>query len=171
MFIPLSPDELQTWLEWAGGKLLALPVTRLKPCNARSLWPDYVRELDDSEPAPQDPKPLTFPAPLNHEIPFMDEILLLPNLCSDPYKRRLLHARSIVNPITHRCLFHWTHIAKLLQTDRRTVKRWHIAALKEVCERINGDGDRYQKMCRIRLFFITEILKLPDSGVDIRPVS
>lgn len=143
----LTPQELQIWLEWAGARLWAMPIGRIKPAEPRALWPDYSLEsfqvLDFRKAAP--PKAA---APSSREIPIIDEILLLPNVCAREETRRVIHARLLVHPINGRYRHNWTEVAKLVKSDRRIVKIWYKRGLEEIIQKANPE-----KVCLIAAFF------------------
>lgn len=127
---------MQEWLEWAGSKLLAMPIRTPGPELPRAFWPAIVADEISAEGAGFR---LRIGAPTNDEIPLMDRILLLPNLCADPFKRKVIHARSLVSPRNGRHLVRWTKIAFALHTDARTVRRWYWRGLREIGERVETD--------------------------------
>lgn len=147
----LEPDELRIWLEWAGGKLLTLHVGRIKPRESGCLWPDTKSDPDDGSDSylrEQSITPLRLPPPAAYEIPYVDAILLLPNLSDRISTRRVLHSRSLISPITGRCIFPWTKIARLVNSDRRTVRKWWVDGLREVARKVDDE-----KVFRFRTFF------------------
>jgi len=132
-----SPDEVKTFLEWAGQRILSLPVHGLYPQTYRSFWPDY----------PQDPNTaygysnvkLRPPPPSKDEIPFVDEILDLILLVPIERQRRILNARSLINPTTGRYIFPWSKISFLLHSDPRTIKNLHKKGLEFIAGRLSED--------------------------------
>src|SRR5579864_2946310 len=142
----LTPAELQTWLEWAGARLIALPVGRIKPSEPRVIWPEYSQERFEILDF-RGYEPLRANAPSKDEIPIMDEILTLPALWSDSLKRRVLHSRALVHPLNGPNLYSWAKVAQLVGRDPKTVKAWHTAGLAEVCRKAPQD-----KICRIQAF-------------------
>lgn len=85
------------------------------------------------------------PPPPADEITIVDEILILPNVCSNIQIRKVLHIRSLIRPLNGSYLYNWTRVAKLLHVDRGTVKRWHRKGLNEVVEK----ADR-RKICYVK---------------------
>ena len=126
----LTPSEVQTWLEWAGERLLALPVNGTKPSSYRSFWPDY----------PDDPntaygytgEKFRIPAPPPDQIRLVDDILALIILEPSKHKRRVLQARSMISPLNGRHLYSWGRISKLLCTSRYIVTAWHNQGLSHI---------------------------------------
>jgi hypothetical protein len=135
--IRVAPDLVCNWLEWAGTRLLASPSTKIKPAGPKVIWPDYALDvyqvLDFRKGLA-----MRAPAPSASEIPVMEEILLLPNLCSEVRTRRVLHARCLLNPITLRHINSWQKIARDLHLDPTTARYKHKSGLVEVAEKINN---------------------------------
>jgi hypothetical protein len=123
--MPANP-EIQWWLEWAGGKLMAHPARMLRPASYRAYWPDYRCEINEPEP-----KPVIKP-PSHLEVALMDEILLLPILCDDVVARRVIQFRTLISPRTGKIIMGWTRIATDLHSDRRQVKRWWEKGIEEI---------------------------------------
>jgi len=144
--VTVAPEELQLWLEWAGGKLISLPVRHLKPSSSGSLWPDYVK---DSDELPKDFAPLMLPAPTRDEIPMMDLILSFPSLATDVWQRKILQCRSLRHPLNGKYFSKWSKIALLLHTDAAHVKRLHKKGLIEVSKKVGADDVR-----KVRGFFV-----------------
>lgn len=130
----VSPSEIDTWLCWAGKRLLSMPSSKVKPQEYRSYWPDVVQELNKFEKLNHGDRPLRASAPTKEDIPIVDTILTLPNRCSDVKVRRVLHARSLIHPINDRHIYGWSKLARLLHVDRRTVKHWHNSGLEEIAD-------------------------------------
>jgi hypothetical protein len=145
--ICVTPDLINDWLEWAGSRLLAAPSNKIKPSGPKVIWPDYAQErfqiLDFRKGLN-----LRAPPPGAKEIPVMEEILLLPNLCSEVRVRRVLHARCLVNPLTYRNINSWTKIAILIHVSRETARLLHHKGLEEVSQKID-----YSIVCRVSAFF------------------
>jgi hypothetical protein len=143
----VAPDLISNWLEWAGTRLLASPSTKIKPAGPKVIWPDYALDvyqvLDFRKGLA-----MRAPAPSASEIPVMEEILLLPNLCSEVRTRRVLHARCLLNPITYRNINSWSKIALLVHSNRETVRLLHQKGLEEVSRKV-----AYPTVCRISAFF------------------
>ncbi len=127
-----------TWrLEEAGAALLALPQTgwstRLRTSNL-----EVVRAAMDSYGWGE--KPVRPPIPSASDITRMDEamgwIQLIP---LDRYVlRRIVGARSLVNPLTDRHLFPWRRLAAALGADHKAVQRWHAEGIALIVAALNG---------------------------------
>lgn len=146
----LGPDRLKVWLEWAGARLMAMPGGKIKPAAERVAWPEFsqdVWEVIDFRGS----MPLRAAAPSAHEIPMVDLILTLPNVCEWDKTRRILHVRSLIHPINNRYLYQWTRIGELLQLDRKTVRAIHARGLREAASKANPEI-----VCRITAFFNEE---------------
>jgi hypothetical protein len=125
-----SPEELRTWLEWAGSKLLAMQISSPKPKGPHTSWPSFAQEAalaygytgERLRPA----------LPRSQEIELMDKILLFPNLVTDITSRRIINSRSLVTPVSNRYLYSWSKLAFMLHMDRRRVIRLHFTGLCEI---------------------------------------
>jgi hypothetical protein len=126
---PAVPDIDATWvisrLEEAGRTLMCLPNTGPSP-RLRSSSLEVLRAACELEEASLG-KRLRLPIPSAARIGAMDEALgwlgLIPN---DRYVlRRIVGARSLVDPRTDRHLFSWRRLGGLLSADHRAVQRWH----------------------------------------------
>ena len=123
-----SPAEVITRLEEAGSTLLALPnsgySTRLKASRL-----DFIREagevygLDRGRIRPASPSAV--------QITRMDEafgwVSAIPQ--SRYVLRRIVGARSLVNPVTARHLFSWRRLATVMGADHKAVQRWHAEGI------------------------------------------
>lgn len=142
----LTPKGLQTILEWAGLRLEAISVGKIKPSEPGIIWPEYsqdkfqVLEFRGSNPSRSS-------GPSSAEIPIMDEILLLPNLCSDPLSRRIIHRRLLIHPISGRYKFRWDEVAQDLEIKISSAKFKHKRGLEEVIKRADK-----KNVCRLAAF-------------------
>lgn len=149
----LDPATLQTWLEWAGARLIAMPGPRTGPKEPKGFWPaEFSQELFQVLEFRKIP-PIRAGAPSSTEIPIMEEILLLPNICTLISTRRILHARALIHPIRGTHLFSWEAIAKKISKEEKpmksyTVKYAHKKGLIEVCKRADPSN-----VCHILQFF------------------
>ena len=112
--------EVQSWLEWAGERLLTLQVSGTKPQSYRSFWPDY----------PDDPFTAfgytdeiikTIP-PSAEGVSLADKISDLILLISASDVRRIVQLRSLISPTRNNHIYSWSLIAKKLHSERRLVK-------------------------------------------------
>ncbi len=110
-------------LEEAGATLLALPKTGHSTA-ARGFWPDMLRDAFIDRPGAGPMKP---PVPASDRIDRMDEALAWLRLIpADRFVlRRIVGARSLVNPLTERHLFPWRRIGRMVGADHRAVQGWH----------------------------------------------
>jgi hypothetical protein len=133
--------ELQTWLEWAGQRLIAMPGSRVGPKDSGIAWPDYA----------QDPYEvlqfrvgiaLRIAAPAANEIGLMEEILLLPGLIGtneDKFScklRWIVRRRTLLHPITNRRLWPWSRLAKEYKSSQYNVRLWYGSGLSQICRRL-----------------------------------
>ena len=124
-------------LEEAGRTLLALPSsgfsTRLRTVNL-----EIVRNAVDDAGWTQDrARPMV---PKAGQISRMDVALtwvaLIP---ADRYVlRRVVGARSLVNPMTDRHLFPWRRLGSTLGADHKAVQRWHAQGIDMIVAALNA---------------------------------
>lgn len=143
----ITPDLVSDWLEWAGARLLASPSNKVKPAGPKVIWPDYSQDLFQVLDF-RLVNVLRAPAPGAGEIPIMEEILLLPNLCTEVKTRRVLHARCLVNPLSYRNIHSWSKIAMMIHSNRETARQLHEKGLVEVSRKVAPET-----VCRISAFF------------------
>lgn len=147
----LTPETLKFWLEWASARLLAIPSSRIKPQDSSVIWPEYSQdrfEILDFRANIM----LRALAPSSAEIPLMDEILLLPNLCFSEKRRRAIRLRSLVNPVNNHHLFSWARLAERLSSDPKSVKRLYLRGIEEVSRKVPRD-----QVCRISTVLYEDI--------------
>lgn len=147
----LSPDILREWLEWAGGKLIAMSGARSGPTGYKTCWPDYDQDKFEVLQFRRG-DPIRVSPPTSAEITLTEEILRLPNLCSDKTRRRILHARALTHPVSGRNLTSWRRLAEILGRSEQTVKSLHTKALEEVVRRVPS-ATVYQIQIKYDLMF------------------
>ena len=125
---PVTAEYVVARLEEAGSTLLALPNGGYSP-RLRTSVLEIVRTAQESygwsegriRPA----------VPSSAMISRMDEALgwitLIP--AANYVLRRIVHARSLVDPITDRYLFPWRRLASAIGADHKAVQRWHAQAI------------------------------------------
>jgi len=133
----LNAETLQTWLEWAGARLIAMPEPRIKPAEPRVIWPDYHQDQAEITSF-RGRLSIRAGAPAKHEVRMVDKVLLLPNVIEQPMMRRVVHVRSLVHPINYRHLYSWKRISVLLHTSPYIVKSWHGKGLQEIIRRTDS---------------------------------
>lgn len=146
----VAPTELQTWLEWASARLLAMPGRKIKPSEPHVVWPEYAQDTREIIEFRVGIK-LRALAPSADEIPIMDEILLLPNLCEKDLRRRAIRLRSLVNPLNNRHLYPWVEIAERLSVRQYSLKREYAWGLKEILLKAERGA-----LSRLSVFFASE---------------
>ena len=123
--------ELQVMLEWAGARMLSLPSKPVGPADARSGWPDCLREAQDEEPCTDSP-PFRPHVPTAVEISLMDRILGLPSHCTDPNLRTVVQARTLIAPLSGRYLFSWKKLAKKFNTSAFIIQSRYRQGLRAI---------------------------------------
>lgn len=111
-------------LEEAGSTLLALPGTGWST-KLRNGSLDIVRSALESYGWSE--APIRPPVPSAERITRMDEALSwIPLIPVDRYVlRRVVGARSLVNPVTDRHLYPWRRLGKVMGADHKAIQRWH----------------------------------------------
>lgn len=141
--IPETLDELRAVLEDAGGTMLALAVRGTRPAGYGSGMPTPVQDVNEAYGWTEEDMPL--PVPSARSISAMDQargwIALIPldpprrgsGLLASPHGgailRRVVEARSFVNPRSGRNTFSYARLAKLLRCSKAAVAGWHAAGL------------------------------------------
>jgi hypothetical protein len=117
-------------LEEAGKTLMALKVGGHSTLLAQRQH-EYLYEHRDYGNR-NDPPRLRMPAPSGQQISRMDEvhgwILIIPETRAS--LRRVLHARSLVHPLTDQHMFSWRLLAQTMATDHKKVQRMFIEGCK-----------------------------------------
>jgi len=140
-----SPLEVKGFLEWAGQRILSLPVKNIYPQTYRSFWPDFPQDVHTAYGYSN--VRLRPPPPSKDEIPLIDEILGLIVMVPQERQRRILNARALVSPITGRYLFPWAKISFLLKADPRTIKGLHAKGLEFIARRVTeSDVGRFRSI-------------------------
>ena len=133
----IDPDSVVSRLEEAGRTLLSLPNTGPSTRLVQSGL-EWVREASQANAAPAARiRPAT---PDAATITRMDEALgwitLIPR---DRYVlRRIVGARSLVNPMTARHVYSWRRIATAIGADHKAVQRWHAQGIDMIVGILNG---------------------------------
>jgi hypothetical protein len=129
---PLTVEEVQFWLEWAGTTLLSLRSPSALPKNPGSAWPAYNYEF--AEAYGYTGERLRAAIPSSTDIQLMDIILPLTGIVQDVTCRRILSARALITPVSHRYLYSWSRLAFMLHSDYRRVMRQHRKGLQSLVE-------------------------------------
>lgn len=124
-------------LEQAGAALLAMPTTgwstKLRTSNlevVRQAMDIYGHSNKRIRPA----------IPSAAEITRMDEAMgWIPLIPADRYVlRRIVGARSLVNPLTGRHLFPWRRLGTALGADHKAIQRWHAEGIARIVAALTG---------------------------------
>lgn len=148
MDLTLDTQTLQTWLEWAGVRLIAMPGPREGPGPLRAAtWPfeydqDKFQVLEFRRGLAA-----RMMAPSAKEIPIMDEILSMVNICSVKDARRVINYRLLIHPIRNTHLYKWPRVVEKVEIKLSGVKRLHREGLQEICRK----ADR-QRVCQIAAY-------------------
>jgi hypothetical protein len=123
-------------LEEAGASLLALPGTGWTT-KLRSSSLEIVRTAIESYGWTD--KRIRPPIPSASRISRMDEAMgWISVIPPDRYVlRRIVGARSLVNPTTDRHLFPWRRLATAMGADHKAVQRWHSQGIDMIVSALN----------------------------------
>lgn len=141
---PATPADLVERLEQAGRTLLALPNTGPSTRLVQSGL-DWVRDAGDtpmatarSATAGKDGGRLRPPIPSSAAITQMDEALAwIPLIPQDRVVlRRIVGARSLVDPMNERHLYSWRRLAIAVGADHKAVQRWHGQGIALILQRL-----------------------------------
>ncbi len=132
----VDADFVIVRLEEAGGTLLALPGTGFST-KMRAGSIEILRAAVENYS--WDEKSVRPAVPSAGRISRMDQamqwISLIPQ---DRYVlRRIVGARSLVNPVTERYLFSWRRLAGVIGADHKAVQRWHAQGIDLIVAAIN----------------------------------
>ena len=128
-----------TRLEEAGATLLALPnsgpSTRLVQSGL-----DWVRDAAEAYGYKQ--AKLRPAIPSANQITRMDQALSwISRIPGDRYVlRRVVGARSLVNPMTGRHLYAWRRLGTALGADHKAVQRWHAQGIGMIVAVLNASS-------------------------------
>jgi hypothetical protein len=130
-----TADDVKARLEEAGATLFALPSRGLWPAGYRVAWPAMAETIEDHG---WDPIVNRLPAPPPDQIDRMDEADRWVNeLVSKELDRRILRARSLVNPRSGEPIISWRKIAVMIHKDATGVMRAHGRALARLADKMN----------------------------------
>jgi hypothetical protein len=131
--IKAEPEELKIWLEWAGGKLLCMRLSRAGPAGYGSFWPDYA---DESSAYGYTEATMRVPSVAPKEVAMIDQILSLPLLVDDLTIRRIIHRRALIAPLSGHYVYSYGKIAEEFHLDPRLAARKYLIGLKQICRRL-----------------------------------
>jgi len=121
-------------LEAAGKTLLALPHTGFSPRMRTNAVFSVASDCGwFSGSAAKCPRPMP------QAIDAMDNTLMWLTYIPDSMHvlRRVVGARSLVNPLTDRHLYSWRKLGTFLDADHKTVQRWHAQGIGCIVNALN----------------------------------
>jgi len=127
-------EEVKSWLEWAGEKIISLPGASPGPAQLRCHWPDVVRSANDAYGYTKIQTKI--PRPTKDEIFYIDAIATLPILIQDVDERVIVQKRSLILPLSHRHVYSWSSIAEFYHTNQYFVKRMFLHGLNDITYRV-----------------------------------
>jgi hypothetical protein len=149
--VPFTVDELQAVLERAGAAELGLLVRGTRPAGYGSGMPSVVQDPMDAYG--WDPMDMPIASPSARRISQMTAAFALVSLIPlTPAKkgsgmlasysggavlRRIVLARSYVDPRTGRHRFSWKRLADYLHCSPTSVKAWHKQALETILRELH----------------------------------
>jgi len=124
-------------LEEAGSTLLALPNTGPSTRLVQSGL-EWARDASESFAQPR--AKLRPAVPDAARITRMDQALAwIPLIPADRYVlRRIVGARSLVNPMNGRYLYSWRRVAIAIGADHKAVQRWHAQGIDLIVTLLNA---------------------------------
>ena len=124
-------------MEEAGSTLLALPNRGPSPRLVQSGL-EWVRDVAEAYGATR--VKLRPAVPSAAQITRMDQALAwIPRIPADRYVlRRVVGARSLVNPMTARHLYSWRRLGTALGADHKAIQRWHAQGIDLIVAILNG---------------------------------
>ena len=135
-----TPDPFKALvirLEEAGATLLSLPSRGPSTRLAQARYEVVHAALDAYGWQSAQVRPVH---PSAAVIDRMDEALRWLTLIPEErfVLRRIVGARALVHPITQRHLFPWRRLGTTLNTDHKTVQRWHRDGVELILRCLNG---------------------------------
>ena len=131
-------DYVVSRLEEAGRTLYCLPRGAGAP-RLRVAHLDMVRTAAEVAMGDASGR-IRLPVPGSAKIDAMDEAYgwlgLIPQ--ESYVLRRIVGARSLVNPMTDRHLFSWRRLGAMLGADHRAVPRWHTEGIGHIVAALSG---------------------------------
>jgi len=125
--------ELVTFrLEQAGATLLAMRDRSPYPAEYASAWPETL--LDAAEAYGWHGETTRPAIPSNAAVSAMDATYRWLELVASPLTRRIVAARSLVNPVSGRHVIHWRRLGVMCHADYRAVQRWHAAGIDAIAD-------------------------------------
>ena len=136
-----TAETLQARLEEAGACLFALPVHGIRPAGYGSGWPAIMQEALEEVAEAKGFSAAIYraPAPTGEMIERMDEVDGWINAhVPDVLERRIIRARSFVNPRTGEPVLSWRKLAKALDRNDSGLKYTYDAAIKRLVIKLNA---------------------------------
>jgi len=119
-------------LEEAGATLFALPSRGVWPAGYRTAWPAMAELIEERG---WGDAVMRLPAPSPAQIGRMDEVdRWISELVTDPLNRRILRARTFINPRTGQPVISWRALAKMTNKDHKGLMRRFDRALERLAE-------------------------------------
>lgn len=128
---------VQARLEEAGATLFCLPSRGVWPSGYRTAWPAMAELIEEKG---WGDVVLRLPAPSAAQIGRMDEVDdWINTLVPDALERRVLRARSFVNPRTGAPVLSWRQLGQLTHRDHKGLMRMFDRALARLAVALAAD--------------------------------
>ncbi|KKL80212.1 hypothetical protein LCGC14_2007010 [marine sediment metagenome] len=140
-------DDVKRRLEDAGRTLMMLPMPADgMPAGNRAAWPDVMQRfwdvvgvadegsVEERQEALAQVRNATKLRASRAAITRLDEVLEWLLKIERPHHRKAVMARMLVHPVSERPVHSWGQIAKVLGTNRSTVRRWYEGGVKAILE-------------------------------------
>jgi hypothetical protein len=142
--VPTDAAEIVRRLEEAGQTVLALPACGPSGHLRTSVWQVVSSAIEGYGWQPARVRPAV---PEAARITRMDEALgwiaLIP---LDRYVlRRIVGARSLIDPLTERHLYPWRRLGVALGADHKAVQRWHAQGIALIAAALAGSGEESKR--------------------------
>lgn len=146
----MTPDEIEERLREAGACLIMMPMPKFgRPAGYRSGMPEPLRDYTDllaaivgsesPEQAAQEiaeAKNRVRLQPSAAEIERMDEAINWLWLVKGKYRRMLVSARMLYDPIRERHIISWRRLSREMGLHRDTLMAYHADAIEEIARRL-----------------------------------
>jgi hypothetical protein len=133
----IDADWVRARLEEAGATLFCLPSRGVWPAGYRTAWPAMAELIEEKG---WGDVVLRLDPPTAAQIDRMDEVdEWISTLVPDVLERRVLRARSFVNPRTGAPVLSWRQLGVLTHRDHKGLMRLFDRALAKLAAALGGD--------------------------------
>ena len=124
-------------LEWAGEALLSMRLPSPLPASVCSAMPDVLRDWEGYGWSTERVRPA---CPSSQDIDAMDRVYRWLSLIPQHRHviRRIVAARSLIDPQSGRHVIHWRKLAGIIRADYRAVQRWHAQGIAMIVQALSA---------------------------------